>query len=114
MNSAQVNRRIQDFLRDLADEEPSVCVRRRDILSVLPLWGSARSFSLCWTPGGNYQKYAVWNLNRFVSSSFGGRTKVLYISPSRTSDPRKTPVLGDARRQKGNNSTFTNKTKGKL
>ena len=77
MNSAQVNRRIQDFLRDLADEGTFRMRKKTGHPGALPLWGSAESSLL--TPGGNYQKYAVWNLNRFVSSPFGGRTKVLSI-----------------------------------
>ena len=69
MNAAQVNRRIQDFLRDLADEG-TFRMRKKTghPVCVASYGGEQRSFSLCWTPGGNYQKYAVWNLNRFVSS----------------------------------------------
>ena len=69
MNAAQVNRRIQDFLRDLADEG-TFRMRKKTghPVCVASYGGQQRSFTLCWTPGGNYQKYAVWNLNRFVSS----------------------------------------------
>ena len=69
MNSAQVNRRIRDFLRDLADEG-TFRMRKKTghPVCVASYGGQQRSFTLCWTPGGNYQKYAVWNLNQFVSS----------------------------------------------
>ncbi len=70
MNSAQVNRRIQDFLRDLADEGTFRMRKRRKghSVCVASYGGKQMSFTLCWSPGRNYQKYAVWNLNQFVSS----------------------------------------------
>ena len=69
MNTAQVNRRIQDFLRDLADEG-TFRMRKKTghPVCVASYGGEQRSFTLCWTPGRNYQKYAVWNLNQFVRS----------------------------------------------
>ena len=70
MNKAQVNRRIQDFLRDLADEG-TFRMRRRGkghSVCVASYGGQQMSFTLCGTPGRNYQNYAVWNLNQFVSS----------------------------------------------
>ena len=69
MNPAQVNRRIQDFLRDLADEG-TVRMRKKagHPVGVASDGGQQRSYVLCWTPGRNYQKYAVWNLNQFVRS----------------------------------------------
>ena len=69
MNTATVNRRIQDFLRDLADEG-TFHMRKKTghPVCVASYGGEQRSFTLCWTPGRNYQKYAVWNLNQFVRS----------------------------------------------
>ncbi len=69
MKPAQVNRRIQDFLRDLADEG-TFRMRKKTghPVCVASYGGEQRSFSLCWTPNSNYQKYAVWNLNQFVRS----------------------------------------------
>ena len=69
MKLAQVYRRIQDFLRDLADEG-TFRMRKKTghPVCVASYGGQQRSFSLCWTPGGNYQKYAVWKLNQFVLS----------------------------------------------
>ena len=70
MNTAQVNCRIQEFLRDLADEG-TFRMRKKTgghPVCVASYGGEQRSFSLCWTPGRNYQKYAVWNLNQFVRS----------------------------------------------
>ena len=70
MTPSQVNRKIQEFLRDLADEG-TFRMRKKTgghPVCVASYGGEQRSFSLCWTPNGNYQKYAVWNLNRFVSS----------------------------------------------
>lgn len=69
MNPAQVNRRIQDFLRDLADEG-TFRMRKKTghPVCVASYGGEQRSFTLCWTPGSNYQKYAVRNLNQFVRS----------------------------------------------
>lgn len=69
MNSAQVNRRIQDFLRDLADDGTFLMRKKTGhLVCVASYGGEQRSFTLCWTPGSNYQKYAVWNLNQFLSS----------------------------------------------
>ena len=70
MNKAQVNRRIHNFLRDLADEG-TFHIRKKTgghLLCVGCFGGQRRHFTLCWTPGRNYQKYAVWNLNQFVRS----------------------------------------------
>ena len=69
MNSAQVNRRIQDFLRDLADDG-TFRMRKKTghPVCVASYGGQERSYVLCGTPGRNYQRYAVWNLNQFVSS----------------------------------------------
>ena len=70
MNTAQVNCRIQDFLRDLADEG-TFRMRKKTgghPVCVASYGGEQRSFSLCWTPNRNYQRYAVGNLNRFVRS----------------------------------------------
>ena len=69
MNPAQVNRRIKDFLRDLADEG-TFRMRKKTghPVCVASYGGVERSYVLCFTPGRNYQKYAVWNLNQFVSS----------------------------------------------
>jgi len=69
MNSAQVNRRILDFLRDLADDG-TFRMRKKTghPVCVASYGGQQRSYVLCWTPGRNYQRYAVWNLNQFVSS----------------------------------------------
>ena len=69
MKPAQVNRRIQNFLRDLSD--PGTFRMRKKTghpVCVASYGGQERSYVLCWTPGRNYQKYAVWNLNRFVRS----------------------------------------------
>ena len=70
MKTAQVNRRIQDYLRDLADEG-TFHMRKKSgghLLCVACFGGQKRHFTLCWTPGSNYQRYAVWNLNQFVRS----------------------------------------------
>ena len=70
MTPSQVNRKIQEFLRDLADEG-TFRMRKKTgghPVCVASYRGEQRSFSLCWTPNGNYQKYAVGNLNRFVRS----------------------------------------------
>lgn len=70
MNAAQVNRRIQCFLRDLADEG-TFRMRKNSgghLLCVACFGGQKRHFTLCWTPGRNYQIYAVRNLNHFVRS----------------------------------------------
>ena len=68
MTPSQVNRKIQEFLRDLADEG-TFRMRKKTgghPVCVASYGGEQRSFSLCWTPNRNYQKYAVGNLNRFV------------------------------------------------
>ena len=69
MNTATVNRRIKDYLRDLADEG-TFRMRKKTghPVCVASYGGEQRSFTLCWTPNGNYQRYAVGNLNRFVRS----------------------------------------------
>ena len=69
MKPAQVNRRIQDFLRDLADEG-TLHMRKKTghPVCVASYGGQKMSFTLCWTPGSNYQKYVVGNLNQFVRS----------------------------------------------
>ena len=69
MKPAQVNRRIQDFLRDLADDG-TFRMRKKTghPVCVASYGGEQRSFTLCWTPGRNYQKYVVGNLNQFVRS----------------------------------------------
>ena len=69
MNSAQVNRRIQDFLRDLADDG-TFRMRKKTghPVCIASYGGVKRSYVLCFTPGRIDQKYAVWNLNQFVSS----------------------------------------------
>ena len=69
MKPAQVNRRITDFLRDLADEG-TFRMRKKTghPVCVASYGGQQMSFTLCGTPGRNYQNYAVWNLNQFVSS----------------------------------------------
>ena len=69
MKPAQVNRRIQNFLRDLSDPGPFRMRKKTGHpVCVASYGGQERSYVLCWTPGRNYQKYAVWNLNRFVRS----------------------------------------------
>ena len=67
MKPAAVNRRIQNFLRDLADEG-TFHMRKKTghPVCVASYGGQKRSYVLCWTPGRNYQKYAVSNLNQFV------------------------------------------------
>ena len=68
MTPSQVNRKIQEFLRDLADEG-TFRMRKKTgghPVCVASYGGEQRSFSLCWTPNRNYQRYAVGNLNRFV------------------------------------------------
>ena len=69
MKPAKFNRRIQDFLRDLADEG-TFHMRKKTghPVCVVSYGGQKRSFVLCWTPGRNYQKYVVGNLNQFVRS----------------------------------------------
>ena len=69
MNSAQVNRRIKDFLRDLADEG-TFRMRKKTghPVCIASYSGHQRAFSLCLTPGSNYQTYAARNVNRFVRS----------------------------------------------
>ena len=69
MKTAQVNRRIKDFLRDLADDG-TFRMRKKTghPVCVASYGGVERSYVLCFTPGRNYQKYAVWNLNQFVRS----------------------------------------------
>ena len=69
MNTAQVNRKIMDFLRDLADEG-TFRLRKKTghPVCVASYGGEQRSFTLCSSPGRNYQKYAIWNLNQFVRS----------------------------------------------
>ncbi len=69
MKPALVNRRIKDFLRDLADEG-TFHMRKKTghPVCVASYGGQNRSFTLCWTPGRNYQKYVVANLNQFVRS----------------------------------------------
>ena len=69
MKTAQVNRRIKDFLRDLADEG-TFRMRKKTghPVCIASYGGVERSYVLCLTPGRNYQKYAVWNLNQFVRS----------------------------------------------
>jgi len=69
MKTAQVNRRIKDYLRDLADED-TFYVRKKTGHSVCvgTYGGQQRSFTLCCSPNSNYQKYAVGNLNQFVRS----------------------------------------------
>ena len=69
MKTAQVNRRIKDFLRDLADEG-TFRMRKKTghPVCIASYGGVERSYVLCFTPGRNYQKYAVWNLNQFVRS----------------------------------------------
>ena len=83
----------------LLTTEPSVCARRRDTLSVLlpmedsrglmssvgPLEGTTRGMR-----SGTWISLCGLSLWRTHQGS-------LYISSSRTSDPRKTPVLGDVR-----------------
>ena len=69
MNSAQVNRRIKDYLRDLADDGTFRMRKKKGHpVNVASYGGEQRSFTLCWFSGSNYQRYAVWNLNQFVSS----------------------------------------------
>ena len=70
MKTAQVNRRIKDYLRDLADEGTFRMRKKKGghLICVAYFRGEKRHFTLCWTPGSNYQKYAVWNLNQFVRS----------------------------------------------
>ena len=67
MNPSQVNRRIKKYLQDLADDG-TFRMRKKTghPVCVASYGGEQRSFSLCWTPNRNYQKYAVGNLNRFV------------------------------------------------
>jgi len=69
MKTAQVNRRIKDYLRDLADEG-TFRMRKKTGHSVCvgTYGGQQRSFTLCCSPNRNYQRYAVGNLNRFVRS----------------------------------------------
>ena len=69
MKSAQVNRRIQDFLRNLADEG-TFRMRKKTghPVCVASYGGEQRSFTLCSSPGRNYQKYVIGNLNQFVRS----------------------------------------------
>ena len=69
MKTAQVNRRIKDFLRDLADDG-TFRMRKKTghPVCIASYGGVERSYVLCFTPGRNYQKYAVWNLNQFVRS----------------------------------------------
>ena len=77
MNKAQVNRRIQDFLRDLADEGTFRMRGKGHPVCVASYGGEQRSFSLATSTNSNYQLYASRNVNRFVRSPFGGHTKVL-------------------------------------
>tara|TARA_Y100000592_G_C5363844_1_gene264997 strand:+ start:278 stop:529 length:252 start_codon:yes stop_codon:yes gene_type:complete len=69
MKTAEVNRRIKDFLRDLADDG-TFRMRKKTghPVCIASYGGVERSYVLCFTPGRNYQKYAVWNLNQFVRS----------------------------------------------
>ena len=69
MKTAQVNRKIMDFLRDLADEG-TFRLRKKTghPVCVASYGGEQRSFTLCSSPGRNYQKYVIWNLNQFVRS----------------------------------------------
>jgi hypothetical protein len=69
VNTAQVNRRIKDFLRDLADED-TFHMRKKGghPVCVASYGGEERIFVLCESPGSNYQMYAVGNLNQFVRS----------------------------------------------
>ena len=69
MKPAQVNRRIQDFLRDLADEG-TFRMRKKTghPVCVASYGGQKRAFTFCLSPGSNYQKYVVGNLNQFVRS----------------------------------------------
>ena len=69
MNTATVNRRIKDYLRDLADEGTFRMRKKKGHpVCVASYGGEQRSFTLCWSPNRNYQRYAVGNLNRFVRS----------------------------------------------
>ena len=69
MNTAQVNRRIQDFLRDLADPGTfHVRGGKGHPCVVASYGGQQKAFALCRSPGSNYQVYAVGNVNRFVRS----------------------------------------------
>ena len=69
MNTSQVNRRIQKFLRDLADEGTFHIRKGRGHLSLVGTYGGEqRTFCLCISPGGNYQVYQAGNVNRFVKS----------------------------------------------
>lgn len=69
MKSAQVNRTILFFLKGLADEG-TFRMRKKTghPVCVASYGGQQRSFTLCWTPGGNYQRYVVGNLNQFIRS----------------------------------------------
>jgi len=69
MKPAQVNRRIKHFLQDLA-EPGSFHMRKKTghPVCVGSYGGQERAFVLCWTPGRNYQIYAVSKVNRFVRS----------------------------------------------
>ena len=70
MNTAQVNCRIQEFLRDLADEG-TFRMRKKTgghPVCVASYGGVERAFGLSSSPGGNYQKNIRASLNRFVRS----------------------------------------------
>ena len=69
MKPAQVNRTIVSFLEGLADEG-TFRMRKKTghPVCVASYGGQQRSFTLCWTPGGNYQRYVVGTLNKFVRS----------------------------------------------
>jgi len=69
MNPSQVNRKIKKYLQDLADDG-TFRMRKKTghPVCVGSYGGEQRSFSLCCTPGRNYQEYMVWNLNQFVRS----------------------------------------------
>jgi len=69
MNTATVNRRIKDYLRDLADEG-TFRMRKKagHSVCIACFGGRKRHFTLCCSPNRNYQRYAVGNLNRFVRS----------------------------------------------
>ena len=70
MTNDSFQRKPQDYelLRDLADDGTFRMRKKTGHPVCVACYGGQRSFSLCCTPGRNYQKYMVWNLNQFVRS----------------------------------------------